>query len=55
MMYDRAEANSFKLEESLCLLEQWKSRGDDLLYSMLPRPVAEHLRQGKNSIATCQV
>lgn len=55
IMYDRAEANSNKLEESVLLLEQWKRRGDDLLYSMLPRQVAEHLRQGKDPITTCQV
>ena len=55
IMYDRAEANSNKLEESLALFEQWKNRGDFLLYSMLPRQVAEHLRQGKDPIDTCQV
>lgn len=29
-------------------------QGDDLLYSMIPRPVAERLRSGQNTLSTCQ-
>lgn len=55
LMYNRAEENSAKLEETLNLREQWKDRGDNLLYAMLPRQVAEVLRQGKHPLDTCQV
>jgi hypothetical protein len=54
-MYNRAEENSAKLEETLNLREQWKERGDNLLYAMLPRQVADLLRQGQHPLETCQV
>ncbi|XP_047740024.1 soluble guanylate cyclase 89Db [Hyalella azteca] len=54
LMYNRAEENSAKLEETLNLREQWKERGDNLLYAMLPRQVADLLRQGQHPLETCQ-
>ncbi|CAG0923220.1 unnamed protein product [Notodromas monacha] len=50
----KQEERSQRLEESLNLLDQWKQRGDELLYSMIPQTVAEKLRVGGDSISTCQ-
>jgi hypothetical protein len=33
----------------------WKKCGDDLLYSMIPRSVAEQLRAGESTLSTCKV
>lgn len=54
-MFDKAEQRASELETSLSLLEVWKKRGDDLLYSMIPKPVAEQLRAGNSPLSTCQV
>ena len=54
-MYNRAEENSAKLEATLNLQEQWMERGDQLLYAMLPRQVAQVLRGGQHPLDTCQV
>ena len=54
-MFDKAEQRAMELENSLSLLEVWKTRGDDLLYSMIPKPVAEKLRSGDSPLSTCQV
>lgn len=54
-MCERAEQRSGELERSLQLLDRWKSRGDELLYSMIPRTVADRLRRGQNPLTTCQV
>ncbi|XP_076059430.1 soluble guanylate cyclase 88E-like [Oratosquilla oratoria] len=53
-MYTRAEEYSSKLEDSLNLQEESKAKGDDLLYSMLPRQVADLLRQGNDPLDTCR-
>jgi guanylate cyclase len=54
-MFERAEQRSTELERSYTLLDCWKRRGDELLYSMIPRSVADRLRTEKNSLSTCQV
>lgn len=54
-MCERAEQRSDELERSLKLLDRWKSRGDELLYSMIPRTVADRLRRGQSPLTTCQV
>jgi Heme NO binding associated. len=54
-MFERAEQRSSELERSYELLDCWKRRGDELLYSMIPRSVADTLRTEKNSVSTCQV
>ncbi|KAJ4439338.1 hypothetical protein ANN_07460 [Periplaneta americana] len=54
LMFERAEQRSMELERSYTLLDCWKRRGDELLYSMIPRPVADRLRTEKNSLSTCQ-
>jgi hypothetical protein len=55
LMFERAEQRSMELERNYSLLDCWKRRGDDLLYSMIPRSVADRLRTEKNSLNTCQV
>lgn len=54
-MFDKAEQRASELETNLSLLEVWKNRGDELLYSMIPKPVAEKLRSGNSPLSTCQV
>lgn len=36
-------------------MDTWKRRGDDLLYSMIPKTVADRLRAGNSSLSTCEV
>ena len=55
MMFDRAEQNTEELEQSHELLDQWKKRGDDLLYSMIPKAIADRLRTGTSALDTCEV
>ncbi|KAG0715326.1 Soluble guanylate cyclase 89Db [Chionoecetes opilio] len=52
--YNKEEQNSARLEDAHRLSEEAKARGDDLLYSMLPREVADKLRQGSHAADTCQ-
>lgn len=54
LMFEKEEQRSDELETSLKLADSWKRQGDDLLYSMIPRPVAERLRSGLNTLSTCQ-
>lgn len=54
-MFDKAEERSGELEKSFDLLDKWKKRGDELLYSMIPKTVAEKLRTGTSSLSTCEV
>ncbi|KAK7865585.1 hypothetical protein R5R35_010116 [Gryllus longicercus] len=55
LLFERAEERSGALERSLRLLDRWKRRGDELLYSMIPRPVADRLRSGGGDpLDTCQ-
>ena len=52
IMFEKEEQRSDELEKSLELADSWKRQGDELLYSMIPRPIAEGMRQGKE--ANCQ-
>ncbi|XP_068222403.1 soluble guanylate cyclase 89Da-like [Palaemon carinicauda] len=54
IMYNRAEEYSTKLEDSHRKNEEAKAKGDELLYSMLPRKVADILRQGNDPYEICQ-
>lgn len=54
LLFEKEEQRSDELETSLKLADSWKKQGDDLLYSMIPRPVAERLRTGQNPMDTCQ-
>lgn len=53
-MFEKEEQRSDELETSLKLADSWKRQGDDLLYSMIPRPVADKMRAGQNTLSTCQ-
>lgn len=55
MVFEKAEHRSGELEYNHQLLDTWKRRGDDLLYSMIPKTVADRLRNGKTSLSTCEV
>lgn len=44
-----------ELEQNYVLLDKWKRRGDDLLYSMIPKTVADRLRAGHSPLSTCEV
>ncbi|CAL4183135.1 unnamed protein product, partial [Meganyctiphanes norvegica] len=53
--YQRAEAYSQELESLKIKQEEWKEKGDDLLYAMLPKKVAEKIRKGTDALDTCQI
>lgn len=55
LLFEKAESRSLSLEKSCRLLDQWKKRGDQLLYSMIPKGIADHLRAGKDPMGACQV
>ncbi|XP_044761356.1 soluble guanylate cyclase 89Db-like [Coccinella septempunctata] len=54
LVFDKAEQRASELETNYALLDTWKRRGDDLLYSMIPKSVADHLRSGHSPLSTCQ-
>lgn len=54
VMFDDAEQTADELGESYKLLDKWKKRGDELLYSMIPKSVAEKMKTGDNTV-TCEV
>ncbi|XP_062536754.1 soluble guanylate cyclase 89Db-like isoform X3 [Armigeres subalbatus] len=53
LMCEREEKRAEELETSLALADSWKRQGDELLYSMIPRSIAERLREGQNPLETC--
>ncbi|KAL6262140.1 hypothetical protein P5V15_007237 [Pogonomyrmex californicus] len=54
MMFERAEQRSMELENSYALLDRWKNKSDELLYSMIPQTVADRLRAGASPLSTCE-
>lgn len=54
MMCEREENRAEELETSLVLADSWKKQGDELLYSMIPRTVADKIRSGQDPMGTCQ-
>lgn len=54
LMCEREENRAEELETSLNLADSWKKQGDELLYSMIPRTVADKIRNGQDPMATCQ-
>ncbi|XP_076284073.1 soluble guanylate cyclase 89Db-like isoform X2 [Lasioglossum baleicum] len=54
MMFERAEQRSTELENSYALLDRWKNKSDELLYSMIPQTVADRLRAGECPLSTCE-
>ncbi|XP_070380861.1 soluble guanylate cyclase 88E-like isoform X3 [Dermacentor albipictus] len=53
--YREQESKSRTLEENLVRLDAWRQRGDELLYSMIPKSVADRLRRGAHPVDTCEV
>lgn len=53
-MCEREENRAEELVTSLNLADSWKKQGDELLYSMIPRTVADRLRSGQDPLQTCQ-
>ncbi|XP_042196017.1 soluble guanylate cyclase 88E-like [Callorhinchus milii] len=49
------QKKSSKLEESMKMLDYEMKKTDDLLYRMIPKPVAKSLRKGEPSVNTCEV
>ncbi|KAJ2947593.1 hypothetical protein O0L34_g17390 [Tuta absoluta] len=54
LLFEKAESKALSLEKTHRLRDQWKAKGDQLLYSMIPKTVAHHLRAGKDPMAACQ-
>lgn len=54
IMFEKEETRSDELEKSLELADSWKKQGDELLYSMIPRPIAEKMQNGVDSSDQCQ-
>lgn len=54
LMFDKAEQRATELESNYALLDTWKRRGDELLYTMIPKTVADRLRSGSNPLSTCE-
>ncbi|CAL8141637.1 unnamed protein product [Orchesella dallaii] len=52
---DQEQQKSKKLEESMKKLDDEMKRTDELLYQMIPKQVADRLRKGESSVATCEV
>jgi len=52
---DQEQQKSKKLEESMRKLDEEMKKTDELLYQMIPKKVADHLRAGGSPIDTCQV
>lgn len=50
MMCENEEARGEELETSLALADSWKKQGDELLYSMIPRSVAQRLQSGEDPL-----
>ena len=51
----KEQQKSNKLEESMKKLDTEMKRTDQLLYQMIPKAVADRLRQGEPAMNTCQV
>lgn len=54
MMCEREENRTEELETSLSLADSWKKQGDELLFSMIPKTIAERLQTGTDPLETCQ-
>jgi guanylate cyclase len=54
LMCEREELRAEELETSLSLADSWKKQGDELLYSMIPRSIADRIKNGQDPLATCQ-
>ena len=55
MALDQERTKSAKLEESMKKMDAEMQRTDGLLYQMIPKAVADRLRNGEPAMSTCQV
>ncbi|CAH1787649.1 unnamed protein product [Owenia fusiformis] len=46
---------STQIQDNLLKLDEWRKRGDTLLYSMIPKSIAIRLKNGEDPINTCEV
>ncbi|KAK6189728.1 hypothetical protein SNE40_001727 [Patella caerulea] len=51
---DQQVEASRQIAENLQKLDQWRRKGDTLLYSMMPRSIAIRLKNGEDPINTCE-
>ncbi|KAJ8299767.1 hypothetical protein KUTeg_023832 [Tegillarca granosa] len=49
------QQRSKSLEDNMKKLDEERKRTDQLLYQMIPKPVADRLRKGDSPISTCEV
>ncbi|XP_031343937.1 soluble guanylate cyclase 88E-like [Photinus pyralis] len=52
---DQEQQKSKKLEDSMKKLDEEMKRTDELLYQMIPKQVADRLRNGLNPVDTCEM
>lgn len=50
LLCEKEEARAEELETSLALADSWKKQGDELLYSMIPKTLAERLQSGEDAL-----
>lgn len=43
------------IEETMEKQEEWRNKSEALLYSMIPRTIAERLKRGEDPVKTCEV
>ena len=67
LVFHRTQVNNYKLsvvqesdkgrtlEENMEKLEEERSKSNELLYRMMPQPVADRLKKGEKAINTCEV
>lgn len=55
IVWAQEQKKSSKLEESMKMLDYEMKKTDDLLYRMIPKPVAKRLRKGEPAVNTCEV
>jgi len=52
---DREKLKRGLLEETTLKLEEEKRRSEEILYSMMPREIAERMKNGDRELTTCEV
>ena len=44
-----------QIADNLRRIDEWKLNSESILYSMIPRTIADRLRRGEDPISTCEV
>lgn len=55
LFYFQEQQRSKSLEDNMKRLDEERKRTDQLLYQMIPKPIADRLRKGDSPISTCEV